>query len=122
MSAFQATSASVVGSTCTGFKQIFSCKYFGQCIGCGVDHEDFDEGGREEDFGDVFGGDVDADDLGAGGGEVGVNRMNAMMINSKTPSNVISARCCESRTGKLHHLVARAVVALSREVKCLRQR
>ena len=91
-------------------------------VGCWVNHEDFEEGGGEEDFGDVFGGDVDADDLGAGGGEVGVNRMNVMMINSKTPSNVISARCCESRTGKLHHLVASAVVALSREVKCLRQR
>ena len=42
-------------------------------VGCWVNHEDFEEGGGEEDFGDVFGGDVDADNLGAGGGEAGVD-------------------------------------------------
>jgi hypothetical protein len=34
-----------------------------QMVRGGVDHEDFDEGRRKEDFGDFFGGDVDADDL-----------------------------------------------------------
>ena len=48
-----------------------------QRVGGGVDGEDFDEGGREKDFGDVLGGDVNADNLrrrrreGGGGGGAG---------------------------------------------------